>query len=48
MPRFRSIDRESQLALPISIQECLSEGHLARYVVQLVESLDLSALEAHY
>jgi len=48
MPRFRSIDRESQLALPISIQECLSEGHLARYVVELVESLDLSAVEAHY
>jgi transposase len=48
MQRFRSIDRESDLATPISIQECLPEGHLARYIVESVESLDLSALEQCY
>lgn len=48
MQRFRSIDRESDLATPISIQECLPEGHLARYIVEIVESLDLSALEQCY
>jgi len=45
MRRFRSINRERELAIPISIQACLPEGHLARYVVEIVESLDLSALE---
>ena len=45
MRRFRSINRERELAIPISIQACLPEGHVARYVVEIVESLDLSALE---
>ena len=48
MRRFRSLNRESDLAIPISIQACLPEGHLARSVVELVESLDLSALEERY
>ena len=45
MQRFRSIDRESDLATPILIQACLPEGHLARYIVEIGESLDLSAIE---
>lgn len=48
MQRFRSINREIDLVKPISIQECLPEGHLARYVVEIVESLDLSAFENSY
>ncbi len=48
MQRFRSIDRESDLATPILIQACLPEGHLARYIVEIVESLDLSAIEQSY
>ena len=48
MQRFRSIDRESDLATPILIQACLPEGHLARYIVEIVESLDLSAIEQRY
>jgi transposase len=48
MQRFRSIDRESELATPILIQECLPEGHLARYIVEIVEGLNLSALEQQY
>jgi transposase len=48
MKRFRQIDRESALARPISIQDCLPEDHLARYIVEIVESLDLSAFEQRY
>lgn len=48
MQRFRSIDRESDLATPILIEACLPEGHLARYIVEIVESLDLSAIEQSY
>lgn len=48
MQRFRSIDRESDLATPILIQACLPEGHLARYSVEIVESPDRSAIEQRY
>ena len=34
--------------LPPSIQEWLPEGHLARYMVEVVESLDLGDLERAY
>ena len=45
MPNFRSIDRDQPLELPLSLQDWLPEGHLARYVVEVVEGLDLSELE---
>lgn len=45
MSRFRPIDRATDFLLPPSIQEGLPEAHLARYVVEVVEQLDLSALE---
>jgi transposase len=48
MSRFRPIDRATDFLLPPSIQEWLPEGHLARYVVEVVEQLDLSALERAY
>jgi len=48
MQRFRSLDRQIDLAMPISIQAYLREDHLARYIVEIVESLDLSALEQRY
>ena len=38
MPRFRPIDRDSPLTLPVSLQEWLPGGHLARYVVEVVEA----------
>ena len=47
MSRFRPIDRDTPLLLP-SVQEWLPEGHLARYVVEVVEGLDLSELERAY
>ncbi|CDH45667.1 IS1182 family transposase [Candidatus Contendibacter odensensis] len=48
MSRFRPIDRATDFLLPPSIQEWLPEGHLAHYVVEVFEQLDLSALECAY
>ena len=48
MSRFRPIDRDTAFLLPPSVQEWLPEGHLARYVVDVVEGLDLSELERAY
>lgn len=45
---FRAIDRDTDYLLPPSVQEWLPEAHLARYVVDVVEGLDLSALERAY
>ncbi len=45
---FHPIDRDTNYLLPPSVQEWLPEAHLARYVVDVVEGLDLSALERAY
>lgn len=48
MGRFLPIDRESEYLFPPSVQDWLPENHLARYVANVIESLDLSALEQQY
>ncbi|WP_324731262.1 IS1182 family transposase [Pseudomonas paeninsulae] len=48
MSRFRPINRETDYLLPPSVQDWLPESHLARYVVEVVEGLDLSRLERAY
>jgi len=48
MSHFRSINRDIEFLLPPSVQDWLPEGHLARYVVEVVEGLDLSELERAY
>ena len=48
MSYFRPIDRDIDFLLPPSVQEWLPEGHLARYVAEVVEGLDLSDLERAY
>ena len=48
MSRFRPIDRQTDYLLPPSVQDWLPESHLARYVVDVVEGLDLSELERAY
>lgn len=48
MSRFRPIDRATEYLLPPSVQDWLPESHLARYVVDVVEGLDLSELERAY
>ena len=45
MSRFRPLDRETDFLLPPSVQEWLPESHLARYVAEVVEGMDLSELE---
>ena len=45
---FHPIDRDVDYLLPPSVQEWLPEAHLARYVVDVVEGLDLSELERAY
>jgi transposase len=48
MGRFITIDRDTAYLLPPSVQEWLPEGHLARFVVEVVNQLDLSKLESAY
>ena len=45
---FHPIDRDTDYLLPPSVQEWLPEAHLARYVVDVIEGLDLTALERAY
>ena len=45
---FRDVDRDTLYLLPPSLQEWLPEGHLARFVVEMVEELDLRELEEGY
>lgn len=46
--KFVEVDRETQYLLPPSLQDWLPEGHLARFVVEIVEQLDLRFLKATY
>jgi len=46
--RFIPVDRATPSFLPPSIDELLPKNHLARFVVDIVERLDLSRIEAAY
>lgn len=46
--RFKTIDRDTEYLFPPSVQEWLPEGHLARFVVEVVEGLNLEALNLSY
>jgi transposase len=46
--RFRNCDLDQAYLLSPSLQDWLPEGHLARFVADLVETLDLSAIYAKY
>ena len=48
MNNFRPIDRQTAFLLPPSVEDWLPERHLARFVVELVEGLDLSAMSKSY
>jgi transposase len=45
---FAQVDRETLYLLPPSIQDWLPEKHLARFVVEIVEQIDLEPLKASY
>jgi transposase len=48
MSNFRQIDRETRFLLPPSVDDWLPEKHLARFIVELIDSLDLSAMSGAY
>lgn len=45
---FLSCDREQAMLLPPSVVDWLPAGHLARFVIEVVETLDVSAIVAAY
>jgi transposase len=48
MSNFRPINRDTGFLLPPSVDDWLPQRHLARFVVEVVDRLDLSALEQAY
>jgi transposase len=48
MSPFRPIDRKTPYLLPPSVEDWLPEDHLARFIVEVVEGLDVSRLERAY
>jgi len=48
MSNFRPIDRYTGFLLPPSVDEWLPERHLARFVVEVVDGLDLRAMSGSY
>jgi transposase len=48
MANFRLVDRETFFLLPPSVDEWLPEDHLARFVVEITDQLDISAIESQY
>lgn len=45
MNNFRTIDRQTGFLLPPSVDEWLPEKHLARFVVEVIDGMDLRADE---
>jgi transposase len=48
MSNFRIVDRETGFLLPPSVDEWLPERHLARFVVEVIEGVDLRAMSGSY
>lgn len=48
MSRFINADRATPYLLPPSVQDWLPEGHLARFVAEIVEQLDLTEMVRQY
>lgn len=48
MSNFRAVDRGTAYLLPPSVDEWLPSDHLARFVVEIVDQLDFSALSEQY
>jgi transposase len=47
-PRFKDTDRHSLFLMPPSLEDWVPEDHLARFVVDIVSRLDLSAIRDSY
>jgi len=48
MDNFRSIDRQTGYLLPPSVDEWLPEKHLARFIVEVIDGLDLGRMSGAY
>jgi len=48
MSNFRQVDRQTGFLLPPSVDEWLPERHLARFVVEVIDGLDLRTLSGSY
>ncbi len=48
MSHFITTDRKSDYLLPPSVEDWLNEDHLARFVVEVIDQLDLSPLTRRY
>ena len=48
MSNFRPIDRDTGFLLPPSVDEWVPEKHLARFVVEVIDGLDLRAMSGSY
>ena len=48
MRSFKASDRNQPFLLPPSIQDWLPKEHLARFIVEIVEQLDLTKIESQY
>jgi transposase len=48
MSNFRDVDRRTGFLLPPSVDEWLPERHLARFIVEVIETLDLRAMSGSY
>src|SRR6266542_2781552 len=48
MARFKVVDRKSACQMPPSLEDWLPENHLARFIVEVVEGLDLSVFINRY
>lgn len=46
--QFKTADYEATLNSTITLRECLPPDHLARFIVDVITQLDLSAIYAHY
>jgi transposase len=48
MSRFIAVDRDTDYLLPPSVSDWLPQDHLARFVVEVIDQLDLSELVGQY
>lgn len=48
MSNFRPVERDTDFLLPPSVDEWLPQRHLARFVVEIVEQLDVSGMSRTY
>ncbi len=48
MSNFIPVDRQTDYLLPPSVQDWLAENHLARFIVEVIDRLDLTDLTRTY